>query len=451
MNRILRRPMFRMGGSAEGITSGLDGPNINASRKGYKKGSNWWDFLPAGDFDREWAMKEATKNKNNNDIVVEQEQDIEDWKENMPARSLVAPTYPQDDLMSYDEHTDTDMRDLVSSSRNNEGGINSINTRNANKNESKANRLRELFEEQMKIGEEYAAKDEGRAAGMPGSMSSALMTFGLNLLGQPGGNLAGAIGKAGAPTLEKFQRARESERLDKRKTEREMRRDALDRAFDLRQAEIEADAEIKSAGQDEFAFSAAQRRMEELQGKESVISDRISVLQEKEKDGTISVEETEELRIKGRDLENNKELQRLITKEDKEQDEVAVQILKNVPEVFTFEEYENWKENGVYPEGFSAGKKDGGRAGYQMGGDVVEDVAMMSESSNIAPTAPAQTQDLTYDELRARLPREITNDVVTLIATSKQALSDFANIQTQQDVDNFNQTYNVNLVLPQEG
>ena len=32
-------------------------------------------------------------------------------------------------------------------------------------------------------------------------------TFGLNLLGQPGGNLAGAIGKAGAPALEKFQRA----------------------------------------------------------------------------------------------------------------------------------------------------------------------------------------------------------------------------------------------------
>ena len=46
---------------------------------------------------------------------------------------------------------------------------------------------------------------------MPGSLSSALMTFGLNLLGQPGGNLAGAIGKAGAPALEKFQRAREAE------------------------------------------------------------------------------------------------------------------------------------------------------------------------------------------------------------------------------------------------
>ena len=38
MNRVLRRPMFRLGGSAEGITSGLDGPNINASRKGFYMG-----------------------------------------------------------------------------------------------------------------------------------------------------------------------------------------------------------------------------------------------------------------------------------------------------------------------------------------------------------------------------------------------------------------------------
>ena len=77
---------------------------------------------------------------------------------------------------------------------------------------------------------------------------------------------------------------------------------------------------------------------------------------------------------------------------------------------------------------------------------------MMRETmTGPTPTAAAQTQDLTYDELRARLPREITDDVVTLIATSKQALTDFAEIQTQQDVDNFNQTYNVNLVLPQEG
>ena len=90
---------------------------------------------------------------------------------------------------------------------------------------------------------------------------------------------------------------------------------------------------------------------------------------------------------------------------------------------------------------------NGGRVGLQQGGEVMETV---SESVDMI-TQPSQTQDLTYNELRSRLPREISNDVVSLIATSKQALMDFAEIRTQQDVDNFNQLYNVNLVLPQEG
>ena len=60
------------------------------------------------------------------------------------------------------------------------------------------------------------------------------------------------------------------------------------------------------------------------------------------------------------------------------------------------------------------------------------------------------TQDLSYEELRARLPREITDDIVKLLAGSEQALLQFANIRTQQDVDSFNQTYSVQLILPQE-
>jgi hypothetical protein len=422
-NRVLKRPMFRMGGSPQfefqerttGILSGLDGPKLNASRTGFNLGGM------GGVLDEQDAM----------------------LYDSMMREKKVGP---------YSEKA---MRDSGLFAEGEVGGEITEDTSDTTSTDTaastKKDRLEELFEQQLRLGKKFAAEDEGRKEGMPGSMSSALMTFGLNLLGQPGGNLAGAIGKAGAPALSKFQQARMAERLDKRKSEREMRRDALDRAFDLREAEIEADAEIKSAGQDEFAFSAAQRRMEELQGKENTLTDRISVLEKKKEDGSISVEETEELRIKSRDLDNNKELQRLITKEDKEQDEVAVQILKNVPEVYTFEEYENWKKNKEYPKGFRAGSRDGGRAGYQAGGDVVEDVSMMSENMTVSPTAPAQTQNLTYDELRSRLPREITNDVVSLIATSKQALTDFANIQTQQDVDNFNQTYNVNLVLPQEG
>jgi len=49
----------------------------------------------------------------------------------------------------------------------------------------------------------------------------------------------------------------------------------------------------------------------------------------------------------------------------------------------------------------------------------------------------------------ARLPKDIDNEIVMLLANSKQALLDFANIRTQQDIASFNQQYDVNLTLPQ--
>ena len=77
-------------------------------------------------------------------------------------------------------------------------------------------------------------------------------------------------------------------------------------------------------------------------------------------------------------------------------------------------------------------------------GETVEESVMVTEE---APAAPVQK--LTYNELRNRLPKEITDDVVALISNSEQALQDFAYIRTQGDVDSFNVKYGVNLVLPQ--
>ena len=78
---------------------------------------------------------------------------------------------------------------------------------------------------------------------------------------------------------------------------------------------------------------------------------------------------------------------------------------------------------------------DGGRVEYQSGGDVM---------------TAAETPNIDFDTLRARLPKEIGDDIVRLIATSPEALEDFATIQTQQDVNNFNMKYNVELILPAE-
>ena len=84
----------------------------------------------------------------------------------------------------------------------------------------------------------------------------------------------------------------------------------------------------------------------------------------------------------------------------------------------------------------------GGRAGYNVGGMTNPVTATQQQ---------AQVQDLSYTELRSRLPESINNDVVNILANSKQALLDFANIRDQQDVEEFNQRYNVNLTIPQEG
>ena len=72
----------------------------------------------------------------------------------------------------------------------------------------------------------------------------------------------------------------------------------------------------------------------------------------------------------------------------------------------------------------------------------------MSETETVSPTEAAPMQ-LTYDQLRARLPKEIGDEIVTLLANSYEALADFASIATQADVDNFNVKYGVELVLPQ--
>jgi len=98
-------------------------------------------------------------------------------------------------------------------------------------------------------------------------------------------------------------------------------------------------------------------------------------------------------------------------------------------------------------------KAKGGRIGYQNAGPVMPSampapgiMSQAPENMGQEPTEPG----ISYDELRARLPSEITDDIVRLISESPQALEDFATIQTQQDVNNFNTKYGVNLTLPPE-
>jgi hypothetical protein len=80
--------------------------------------------------------------------------------------------------------------------------------------------------------------------------------------------------------------------------------------------------------------------------------------------------------------------------------------------------------------------------GYRDGTKMMESIVEQEKEQG-------EVQDLSYTQLRARLPNEISNEIVMLLANSKQALLDFANIQTTQDIQSFNQQYDVNLTLPQ--
>ena len=113
----------------------------------------------------------------------------------------------------------------------------------------------------------------------------------------------------------------------------------------------------------------------------------------------------------------------------------------------------------------SIGLAEGGRANYangemvesrdirkteQMIGDSIssprEEGIQVSETM-VEETAPTG-DSLSYEELRARLPKEVTDDIIVILAESPQALIEFAEIQTQTDVDQFNMKYGVNLSLP---
>ena len=72
--------------------------------------------------------------------------------------------------------------------------------------------------------------------------------------------------------------------------------------------------------------------------------------------------------------------------------------------------------------------------------------AVANESKDVAMETQGQGNNV-YDMLRTRLPQEISDEVVKLIAYNKEAFGDFASIKNQEDVTSFNEKYGVELVI----
>jgi len=84
------------------------------------------------------------------------------------------------------------------------------------------------------------------------------------------------------------------------------------------------------------------------------------------------------------------------------------------------------------------GLKEGGRVNYALG----------TPNPTVAKTPTESVDKLSFQQLRTKLPKEITDDIVRMLVNDDEALQDFAYIRTQGDVNKFNLKYGVTLVLP---
>ena len=338
MNRTLRSPMFRIGGSAEGITSGLDVPKLNASRQNFENGC--------------------------------------------------------DDL------------------------------------ESRYNRAMDFIK----------SKQTARSS----DFNDFLINMGLDLVSRPrSGNIFQQVATSAAGPYERFTQRKSTARTDQDKLSQALIGDIME------QMSEEKIAQIKSKGdQDDFMFERQQTAYTKL------ISEQRRLEKELEKAGKFVgpaekgapqiAPDQEKITSIEQQLEDNAKLQ--VQLAGVEDDPVRKSLLKRIEAGLNdYNDLIVYDQTGKLPledEDFAKG----GRVGLQMGGQPMP-AAMPTDQG---PVQASPVQSLTFEELRARLPNTITDDIVTLIASSEQALTDFANIQTQQDVNAFNQKYEVNLQLPAE-
>ena len=90
---------------------------------------------------------------------------------------------------------------------------------------------------------------------------------------------------------------------------------------------------------------------------------------------------------------------------------------------------------------------EGGRVGLQNGGDPMME-QMPGPGATQTTTMEQQPTQITFAELRKRLPPEVTDKVITLLTQSEEALLDFTRIQVPEDINKFNQKYGADLTLP---
>ena len=304
------------------------------------------------------------------------------------------------------------------------------------------------YDRAMKTTERFREdmnKFRGEQSGfMPSALPGFLTSFGLNLLATPPrGNIFQTAAVAAQDPFKTFQAATLANQQDERDRVEDMFGTALASEYDLEAQRI------KSAAKDEktFAKEQAAGAVEGLYNTQiGAIKNKIEQLDQNDPDYQTKVDNFNSTiaDIEKRKRDDIKSIYLSQKTIEEFQREVILKLLQNndIEDIKPF--FPNLES--IMGPGFKLPEeaKDGGRMGYSLGTPkpMMETVAEEKKQTG-------EVQDLSYTELRARLPQEISNEIVMLLANSKQALLDFANIQTGEDVANFNQQYDVNLTLPQ--
>ena len=385
MNRIMKRPMFRKGGSAgEGITSGL------APRQNYEE---------AGDV----KQNDLSKLNNIRDLTPQQ---ILELSKQMAFQA--PPMAPDNSLRDF--KIDFGL-DLVSRSP----GGNIFQTAGAAAKEPFAN-FRNSRAAYNKGVQERAANKYNSQTGMFDTLLGAQA----KILGSEGG----------------------SKMFAKQANDAEIQ-SIMGELFQLQTIQADPDTAIDP---DEYSKQQAilMQRLQGYTGKNPAVT---SLFGNKEQADIV---------IAGiqQDITNSEKEITIINAQGEEEivieGEYAAENPKYVGEETARRYIELYNQMVKDSIGIPQQKAEGGRIGYAVGNMVEEQMTEVSETETMPQSGGADmaSDSLSYDELRSRLPKEISDDIVSILAESPQALVDFAEIQTQTDVDEFNMKYGVNLSLP---
>ena len=298
----------------------------------------------------------------------------------------------------------------------------------------------------------------------PVDINKFLINFGLDLVSRSpqGGLLSTAATAAKAPTQQLYQDI-EKQKAGRAELESGLfgalvkaRGEALSGGEGTRLAKLAYKDEVinlnKQLRDNYNKFQTGQINKEEYLAEQSNLTNQMLIFSDldpriKAKYGTADAIDTQKSSIKKQLLIQNPELaQDPIALETAILEQFNNKFSNDLLNVFTGITYQEPEQ-----------KAEGGRIGYQNAGPVMPSAmpsnmpapGIMSQAPENMDQGPSEPS-ISYDELRARLPSEITDDIVRLISESPQALEDFATIQTQQDVNNFNTKYGVNLTLPPE-